>query len=122
MLKWEEKGERIKMEMTAVKCPACEGTNLSKNGKGANGIQRYRGNHKECPGKSFMREYACNGWKHGIDRDSITMTANACGIRASARVLEIAKQKGCDTLENGKSGKQRQQQLPKKRQGGRYKS
>ena len=90
------------MEMTAVKCPACEGTNISKNGKGANGIQRYICNNKECPGKSFMLEYAYNGWKHGIDRDIITMTANACGIRDIAGVLEISKQKVCDTLKKRK--------------------
>ena len=85
------------MEMTAVKCPVCEGTNISKNGKGVNGIQRYICNNKECPGKSFMLEYAYNGWKPGIDREIVKMTANACGIRDIARVLEISKQKVCDT-------------------------
>ena len=88
--------------MTAVKCPVCEGTNISKNGKGTNGIQRYICNNKECPGKSFMLEYAYNGWKHGIDGEIVKMTANACGIRDSARVLEISKQKVCDTLKKRK--------------------
>ena len=38
------------MEMAAVKCPVCEGTDISKNGKGANGIQRYICNNKgSCP-------------------------------------------------------------------------
>jgi hypothetical protein len=59
-------------------------------------------NNKECPGKSFMLEYAYNGWKHGIDGEIVKMTANACGIRDSARVLEISKQKVCDTLKKRK--------------------
>ena len=80
------------MEMTA-----CEGTNMSKNGKGANNIQRYIRNNKERPGKSFMLEYACNGRRQGIDRDIVKMTANARGIRDIARVLEISKQKVCNT-------------------------
>ena len=90
------------MEMTAVKRPACEGTNISKNGKGANNIQRYICNNKECSGKSFMLEYVCNGRKHGTDRDTVKMTANASGIRDIARVLEISKQKVSDTLKKQK--------------------
>ena len=85
------------MTMTAVKCPVCGGTNISKNGKGANGTQRYICNDKGCKGKSFKLEYIYNGWKPGINEQIITMAANASGIRDTSRVLKISKQKVQDT-------------------------
>lgn len=89
--------------MTAVKCAVCGGTNISKNGKGRNGTQRYICNDKECSGKSFMLEYVYNGWKPGIDEQIINMAANASGIRDTSRVLKISKQKVQDTLKKQKN-------------------
>jgi len=86
-----------------VKCPKCESTNISKNGKGANGEQRYLCNNKECIGKSFMLKYSYKGWEFGINEKIIDMTANASGIRDIARVLKISKQKVQDTLKKQKS-------------------
>jgi len=81
-----------------VKCPVCGGTNVSKNGKGANDTQRYLCNDKTCPGKSFKTEYIYNGRKPGIDEQIIEMVANASGIRDTSRVLKVSKQKVSDTL------------------------
>lgn len=86
------------MIQTPVKCPVCGGTNVSKNGKGASDIQRYICNNKECTCKSFMLEYIYNGRKPGIDGQIIDMAANASGIRDTARVLKVSKQKVSDTL------------------------
>ena len=91
------------MVMVHVKCPKCNGANVSKNGIGANNSQRYLCNNKECAGKSFMLEYAYKGWDPGINEKIIGMTANASGIRDIARVLKISKQKVQDTLKKRKS-------------------
>jgi len=85
-----------------VKCPKCNSINISKNGIGANGVQRYLCNNKDCSGKSFMLEYTNKGWEPGINEKIINMTANASGIRDIARVLKISKQKVQDTLKKQK--------------------
>jgi len=90
------------MVQIPVKCPKCESTNISKNGTGAKGEQRYLCNNKECTGKSFMLKYIYKGWELGINEKIIDMTANASGIRDIARVLKISKQKVQDTLKKQK--------------------
>jgi transposase-like protein len=45
-----------------------------------------------------MPEYVYNGWKPGVDKQIIDMTANASGMRDIARVLKVSKQKASDTL------------------------
>ena len=91
------------MHMTPVKCPICNTTKISKNGINANGAQRYICTNKDCLGKSFLLEYAYNGWKPGIEEDIITQTSNASGIRDIARNLGISKQKVQDTLKKHKT-------------------
>jgi len=86
------------MHMTPIKCPLCDSTKISKNGKDVHGKQRYICNNKECNGKSFMLEYTYNGWKPGINEQIIDMAANSSGIRDTSRVLKISKQKVQDTL------------------------
>ena len=86
------------MPMIAVKCPICYGTNISNNGKTRAGTQRYICNAKECNKKSFILDYTNNGCKPGIDEQIINMAANASGIRDTARVLNVSKQKVSNTL------------------------
>lgn len=81
-----------------VKCPGCGGTYVVRNGKNANGVQRYFCQNKGCPTKTFMLEYAYNGWKPDIEERIIKMTANASGIRDISRVLEISQTKVMNTL------------------------
>ena len=70
------------MTTSPVKCPVC--------------------GDKSCPGKSFVLEYTCNGWKPGINEQIINMSANASGIRDTAQVLKVSKQKVSDTLKKRK--------------------
>ena len=86
------------MHTTPIKCPLCDSTKISKNGKDTHNKQRYICNNKECDGKSFMLEYSYNGWKPGINEQIIDMASNAFGIRDTSRVLKISKQKVQDTL------------------------
>lgn len=81
-----------------VKCPCCGGTNVVRNGKNANGVQRYFCQNEGCPTKTFMLEYAYNGWEPDIEERIIKMTANASGIRDISRVLEISQTKVMSTL------------------------
>jgi transposase-like protein len=91
------------MVKIAVKCPACGGMKISRNGKTETGTQRYLCNDKECPGKSFLVDYIYNGRKPGIDEMIINMAANASGIRDTSRVLKVSKQKVSDTLKKQKN-------------------
>lgn len=91
------------MVEVAVKCPVCQGTDISKNGKTGKGEQRYICNAKECFGKSFLLEYTNNGCKPGIEKQIIDMTANGSGIRDISRVLEISTDKVMDTLKKQKA-------------------
>jgi len=89
------------MTTTPVKCPVCGGTKIYRNGKDG-GKQRYLCGDKRCPGKSFILEYTYNGWKPGVNEQIISMAANASGIRDTARVLKVSKQKVSDTLKKRK--------------------
>ena len=91
------------MQLVAVKCPVCGGTNVSKNGKTEYEKQRYICNAKECGGKSFMLEYSYKGCKPGIEKQIIDMTANSSGIRDISRVLEISRRKVSETLKKRKT-------------------
>jgi len=88
--------------MVEVECPSCGGKNISKNGIGHQGAQRYLCNNNECPKKSFMLKYLYNGCQHGIEGKIIMNTANAQGIRDIARSLRISNQKELDTLKKQK--------------------
>ena len=64
--------------------------------------QRHLCGDRQCRGKSLILDYTYNGWKPGIDERIIDMAANAFGIRDTARVLKVSKQKVCDTLKKRK--------------------
>ena len=91
------------MVMEAVKCPRCGQTKVSKNRKTGTGKQKYLCTNPECTGQSFLQEYSQNGSKPGIDEQIIAMAANASGIRDTARVLKVSKQKVQDTLKKLRS-------------------
>jgi transposase-like protein len=90
------------MQIVAIKCPVCKGTDISKNGRTRNDVQRYICNEKTCGGKSFLLDYSYNGCKPGTEKKIIDMTANASGINDIKRVLEISKGKVISTLKKQK--------------------
>jgi transposase-like protein len=81
-----------------VKCPTCGGTNVVKNGKSSNGVQRFRCMSEECTRNTFILEYVYNGRKPGIEEAIINMAANASGVRDTARVLGVSQDKVISTL------------------------
>jgi transposase-like protein len=95
--------EKILMKLIPEKCPVCGKTSISKNEKTRSGTQRYFCNYNQCQEKSFMLDYTYNGCNPGIEQRIIDMAANASGIRDTARVLKISKQKVSDTLKKTKN-------------------
>lgn len=45
------------MVFEPICCPACESTNVVKNGKSDEGKQRYRCRNQDCSRASFIRDY-----------------------------------------------------------------
>lgn len=86
------------MATVEVKCPYCGETNVNKYGKSQTGAQRYRCFNKDCAQKTFILDFKNNGCRPGIEEKIIDMAANASGIRDTARVLKVSKQKVSDTL------------------------
>ena len=76
-----------------VQCPVCKSEKVSKNGVHPHNKQRYICNNSDCKTKSFLLEYSKKGSVHGIDEKIISMAINSSGIRDTARVLGISKQK-----------------------------
>lgn len=69
-----------------VCCPHCEGTNVKKNGRKANGKQNFlcRACHKQ-----FQAEYAYRGANPKIKQLSLKMALYGSGIRDTGKVLDL---------------------------------
>ena len=78
-----------------IQCPRCTGTDLQKNGKSTNGVQRYF--CKLCK-KNFRLDYCYNACKPGIKEKIIELTLNSSGVRDIGRVLSISKDTVCSVL------------------------
>ena len=69
-----------------VKCPHCEGTNIKKNGKKANGKQNYL--CKICQ-KQFQDCYSYRGANPMLQKIAFKMALRGSGIRDIAEVLNL---------------------------------
>jgi len=78
------------MVLAPVCCPHCDCDQVVKRGKTENGKQRYLCQQPECPTKTFILDYAYNGYVPEIKERIIDMALNGSGIRDTARVLEIS--------------------------------
>jgi len=76
------------VQQQIIHCPYCNATDLYKNGKSRNGIQRWY--CKECK-KYFQLDYLYNACKHGTKEKIIELTMNSCGVRDTGRILSISK-------------------------------
>jgi transposase-like protein len=90
------------MATAMVKCPGCGKTQVYKNGKSTNGRQRYVCHASDCPTGTFQLEYRYEGARADIEEKIVAMAANASGVRDTARVLGISKDKVIDTLKKRK--------------------
>jgi len=83
------------MATITLKCAICDSEDVVKNGRQANGKQRYK--CRDC-GKTFQNEYKNNGSKIETKFLIIKMAMNGSGIRDTARVLEISPNTVLDVL------------------------
>ena len=72
---------------TAIKCPHCDSTKITKNGN-ERGVQRYRCQNENCK-KGFRENYIYNACKVGTKEQVESMTLNGSGVRDISRVLKI---------------------------------
>jgi transposase-like protein len=61
-----------------------------KNGKSAEGKQRYRCRNVECPRASFILNYSDRGYLPEVKQQIADMAVNGSGIRDTARVLKVS--------------------------------
>ena len=78
------------MVLEAVTCPHCQGDDVVKHGRTAEGKQRYKCRHTECPRTTFIRTYSYRGYLPEVKQQIGDMAMNGSGIRDTARVLQIS--------------------------------
>ncbi len=78
------------MVLIPVLCPHCESDQVVKRGKTENGKQRYLCQNTACATKTFILDYAYNGYLPEVKKQIIDMSVNGSGVRDTARVLEIS--------------------------------
>jgi transposase-like protein len=74
------------MVVEPIYCPACQGTDVVKDGKTSDGKQRVRCQHETCTSVTGIRESVDQGRLPSVKRQIIDMRLNARGIRDIARV------------------------------------
>ena len=78
------------MVYVPVQCPHCQGTEVMKAEKQANGTQRYQCQNGQCTRRIFLLQYQDRGRVPEIRRQVVDMALNGSGIRDTARVLRIS--------------------------------
>ncbi len=78
------------MVLEPIHCPSCNSTNVVKNGKSAEGKQRYRCRNDACHRRSFILDYSYRGYLPEVKQQISDMAINGSGIRDTARVLKIS--------------------------------
>ncbi|WP_250126813.1 IS1 family transposase [Chroococcidiopsis sp. CCMEE 29] len=73
----------------AVECPKCDSSDVSKNGKSAQGKQRYLCKNPECPYRTFILDHSYAGRTRQVKQQIIEMSLNGSGVRDISRVLQV---------------------------------
>ena len=84
------------MVLVPIKCVNCGSTEVKKNGKSPSGKQRYLCCNEQCDKKTFIEEYTYNAYDPKVRSQIFFSIVNGSGTRATARLLNIAK----DTVTN----------------------
>jgi len=86
------------MAFVQVQCPDCHSTDVVQYGKQANGTQRYRCNHRDCPRTIFLLQYQDKGRLPAVRQQIVDMTLNGSGVRDIVRVLRVSSATVIDVL------------------------
>ncbi len=78
------------MVLLPIHCPKCQGTHVIKNGKSAEGKQRFlcQSGNDEC--STFILDYTYKGRLPAIKQQMVEMSLNGSGIRDICRVLRVS--------------------------------
>ena len=93
----------VTMVVEPVCCPACQSSNVIKNGKSKEGKQRYRCRNQNCSRTSFILDYSYRGYLSEVKAQISDMAMNGSGIRDTARVLRISPTTVMETLKKSAS-------------------
>jgi insertion element IS1 protein InsB len=86
------------MILEAVHCPNCNGIEVIKHVKTAEGKQRYYCQNLDCERRTFIREYRYAGYSPQVKQQISDMATNGSGIRDTARILGIRTTTVMETL------------------------
>ena len=97
-----EESRAKKMVYIPVKCPHCGSENIKKNGKMKSGKQRYLCCNEDCKKTAFILDYTYNAYNPEVREQIFFSIVNGNGTRATARLLNIAKDTVTDALRSMK--------------------
>ncbi|PSN13009.1 hypothetical protein C7293_17755 [filamentous cyanobacterium CCT1] len=72
------------MVLEPICCPNCHAANVVKNGKSAEGKQRYRCRNAECTRVSFILHYSYRGYWPEVKQQIADMAVDSSGIKPPA--------------------------------------
>nr|WP_225913751.1 IS1 family transposase [Leptolyngbya ohadii] len=79
------------MALIPVTCPHCQNEQfVVKNGKTAQGKQRFLCRSQSCQGRTFMLNPSYPGRTPAVKAQIVAMSLNGSGIRDIARVLQVS--------------------------------
>ena len=73
-----------------IRCIHCNSSDVVKNGKSAEGKQRYLCRNEDFPYRTFILDYSYQGCLQEVKQQVVEMTLNGSGVRDTARVLHIS--------------------------------
>ncbi len=92
------------MALIPVVCPYCRtDQDIVKNGKTAQGKQRFLCRSQNCQGRTFMLNPSYPGRIPAVKAQIVEMSLNGSGIRDIARVLQVSTRTVIGELKKTKS-------------------
>jgi transposase-like protein len=97
------------MALIAVVCPHCQSdAAVVKNGKSAEGKQRFRCRSEVCQGRTFILNPSYPGRLPEIKQRIVDMSLNGSGVRDISRVLHVSTRTVIGELKKSPSTASRQ--------------
>ena len=97
------------MALISVVCPHCQtDKDVIKNGKTAQGKQRFLCRSQSCQGRSFMLNPSYPGRTPAVKEQIVEMSLNGSGIREISRVLHVSTRTVIGELKKTKSAQSSQ--------------
>jgi transposase-like protein len=98
------------MTLISLACPHCQSDKaVVKNGKSAEGKQRFRCRGEACQGRTFMLNPSYPGRLQAIKQQIVDMSLNGSGVRDISRVLHVSTRTVIGELKKSRTTPVRQQ-------------